>query len=182
MTAQFLRTRAWWRLDSAGPSAVHVARSVISLLDAAAYAAALPDDAPSLTALHDAGCFAGGIFDPGPEGWLIVRDWQLAEEATAGPEDLLAQLAEAADRNRSAAGLAGLAGLTHLADPDLAGTDLAGTDPTGASLAGADPTSTGLADPSLLSDQTIIIPRQLPGPAAERVSPAAEPVIPAPRR
>jgi hypothetical protein len=103
MAAQFLRTRAWWRLDSAGPSAVHAARSVVSLLDAAAYVEGLPGDDPSLTALADAGCFAGGVFDPGPEGWLIVRDWQLAEEATAGPEDLLAELAAAARRHRPAA-------------------------------------------------------------------------------
>jgi hypothetical protein len=106
MAAQFLRTRAWWRLDSAGPGAVPVARSVVCLLDAAAYVDGLPGDDPGLTALDDAGCFAGGIFDPGPEGWLIVRDWQLAEEVTGGPEDLLAALAEAAGRNGPAALLA----------------------------------------------------------------------------
>ena len=98
------------------PSAVHVARSVVSLLDAAAFVEALPDDDPSLAALDQAGCFTGGIFDPGPEGWLIVRDWQLADEVTAGPEDLLAQLAQAADANSTAAHLAGLTGLTGLGD------------------------------------------------------------------
>jgi hypothetical protein len=99
LVAQFLRARAWWRLDSAGANAAHAARSVVSLIDAAGYLEALPADDSSLTALDAAGCFAGGVFDPGPEGWMIVREWQLAGEATAGPEDLLAQLVRAvADR------------------------------------------------------------------------------------
>jgi hypothetical protein len=98
LLAQFLRARASWRLDSAGASARHVACSVVSLLDAASYARALPDDDPAIAALAAAGCFAGGIFDPGPVGWDIVREWQLAEKATAGPEDLLAQLVRAATR------------------------------------------------------------------------------------
>ena len=99
LVAQFLRARAWWRLDCAGANAVHVARSVVSLIDAAGYLKALPDDDPGLIALDAAGCFAGGVFDPGPEGWMIVREWQLADEATAGPEDLLAQLVRAAGRD-----------------------------------------------------------------------------------
>ena len=93
LVAQFLRARAWWRLDSAGASALPVARSVVSLLDASGYARGLPDDDPAITALDAAGCFTGGIFDPGPQGWTIVRAWQLADEASAGPEDLLAQAA-----------------------------------------------------------------------------------------
>ena len=109
MAAQFFRARAWWQLDSVGPSALHVARSVVSLLDAAAYVEGLPDDDPGLTALDAAGCFASGIFDPGPEGWGIVREWQLADEASAGPEDLLAQLAHAAARDGPGAHLASLA-------------------------------------------------------------------------
>ena len=109
LLAQFLRARAWWRLDSAGASAVHVARSVVSLIDAAGYVHALPDDDPSLVALDAAGCFAGGIFDPGPEGWMIVREWQLADEASAGPEDLLALLVRAAAHDGPAAHLASLA-------------------------------------------------------------------------
>jgi hypothetical protein len=114
MVAQFLRARSWWRLDSAGPSALHVARSVVSLLDAAAYVSGLPDDDPGLAALDAAGCFTGGIFDPGPEGWDIVRDWQLADEASAGPEDLMAQLAQVAGRDGPAAHLAGLGWLGSL--------------------------------------------------------------------
>jgi hypothetical protein len=110
LVAQFLRARAWWRLDSAGASALHVARSVVSLLDAAGYANGLADDDPGIAALDAAGCFTGGIFDPGPEGWTIVREWQLADEASAGPEELLAQLARAASHDGPAAHLASLAG------------------------------------------------------------------------
>ena len=99
LVAQFLRARAWWQLDRAGAKALHVARSVVSLLDAAGYARDLRDDDPSLVALDAAGCFAGGFFDPGPEGWAIARGWQLADEASAGPEDLLVLLARAARRD-----------------------------------------------------------------------------------
>ena len=106
LVAQFLRARAWWRLDSAGASALPVARSVVSLLDAAGYARGLPDDDPAITALDAAGCFTGGIFDPGPQGWTIVREWQLADEASAGPEDLLAQLAQAASHHAPPAHMA----------------------------------------------------------------------------
>jgi hypothetical protein len=48
LVAQFLQARAWWRLDSAGASALHVARSVVSLLDAAAYLQGIPEDDPDL--------------------------------------------------------------------------------------------------------------------------------------
>jgi hypothetical protein len=98
LVARFLRARAWWRLDSAGDSALHVARSVVSLLDGAAYLREVPDDDPDMMLLDAAGCFRGGAFDPGPEGAVIIRDWQLADEQTAGPEELLAALAAAADR------------------------------------------------------------------------------------
>jgi hypothetical protein len=109
LVAQFLRARAWWRLDSAGASALPVARSVVSLLDAAGYARSLPDDDPAIVALDAAGCFTGGIFDPGPQGWTIVREWQLADEASAGPEDLLAQLAQAASHHAPPAPMSSLA-------------------------------------------------------------------------
>ena len=86
LVAQFLRERAWWRLDSAGASAPRVARSVVSLLDAAGYLRDLPDDDPDLLALEAMGCFGGGVFDPGPGGAYIVREWQLADERSpAGP-------------------------------------------------------------------------------------------------
>jgi hypothetical protein len=98
LVAQFLRARAWWRLDTAGENALRVARSVVSLLDAAAYLCDIPDDYPALRTLAAAGCFHGGVFDPGPEGAVVIRDWQLADEQTAGPADLLEALAAAADR------------------------------------------------------------------------------------
>jgi hypothetical protein len=105
LMAQFLRARAWWRLDSAGASALPVARSVVALLDAAACLRDVPDDDPDLLALAAAGCFVGGVFDPGPEGADIIRSWQLADEPPAGPQgpqgpqgprDLLAELVRAA--------------------------------------------------------------------------------------
>jgi hypothetical protein len=64
LVAQFLQARAWWRLDSAGASALHVARSVVSLLDAAAYLPGIPEDDPDLLALQAMGCFRSGAFDP----------------------------------------------------------------------------------------------------------------------
>ena len=103
LVAQFLQARAWWRLDSAGASALHVARSVVSLLDAAAYLQGIPEDDPDLLALEAMGCFGGGDFDPGPEGAEIVKRWQLADEASAGPRDLLTELVRAANRNPKAA-------------------------------------------------------------------------------
>ncbi len=98
LVAQFLRAEAWSRLDGAGPNALRVARCVVSLLDAAAYLREVPDNDPALRALDAAGCFLGGVFDPGPEGAAIVRDWQFADEQMAGPADLLAALAAAAAR------------------------------------------------------------------------------------
>jgi hypothetical protein len=97
LVADFLRARARWRLDSAGPSALQVARSVVSLLDTAAYVLHdLPDDDPDLLALEAMGCFGSGAFDPGPEGIDIVKQWQLADEPSAHPRDLLAELVRAA--------------------------------------------------------------------------------------
>ena len=100
VVAQFLRDRAWWRLDCAGASAPRVARSVVSLLDAAGYLRDLPDDDPDLLALEAMGCFRGSVFDPGPVGAHIVREWQLADErSSAGPRELLAELVLAAHAN-----------------------------------------------------------------------------------
>ncbi len=121
LVAQFLRARAWWRLDSAGASAPHVARSVVALLDAAAYLRDVPDDDPDLLALAAAGCFASGVFDPGPEGADIIRSWQLADEPMtgsrgprklladpcdllAGPRELLAELVRARPSGRGGHG------------------------------------------------------------------------------
>ena len=98
--AQFLRARAWWRLDIAGAPALHVTRSVVSLLDAACYLERFPDNHPEIMALEAAGCFRGGAFDPGPEGWPIVTEWQLADQSTAGPADLIVELIRAAPARR----------------------------------------------------------------------------------
>jgi hypothetical protein len=102
LIAQFLRTRAWWRLDSAGASALRMARSVVALLDAAAYLRDLPEDDPDLLALAARGCFSGGVFDPGPEGADIIRGWQLADKWSAGPRELLAELVRAAHASPAA--------------------------------------------------------------------------------
>jgi len=95
MIARFLRAQAWWRLDTAGVSASRVARSVVSLLDTAMYLQDVPDDHPDVLALEAGGCFLGDVFYPGPEGAVIVREWQLADKTPAGPADLLAALAQA---------------------------------------------------------------------------------------
>jgi hypothetical protein len=104
LIAQSLRARARWRLDSAGAGPVPTARSVVALLDAAAYLHEIPDDDPDITALDAAGCFREGAFDPGPEGAMIVRGWQLAQESSGGPADLLRELARAAQRSGPGAG------------------------------------------------------------------------------
>src|SRR5271154_3342019 len=95
MIARFLRAQAWWRLDTAGVSASRVARSVVSLLDTAMYLQDVPDDHPDILALEAGGCFLGDVFYPGPEGAVIVREWQLARKPPAGSRCLLAALAQA---------------------------------------------------------------------------------------
>jgi hypothetical protein len=84
----------------AGAPARHVTRSVLSLLDAACYLERFPDDDPHIVALDTAGCFRGGAFDPGPEGWPVVTEWQLADQTTADPADLIAELVRAAPARR----------------------------------------------------------------------------------
>ena len=98
LIVKYLRAQAWSRLDTAGPNALRAARNVVSLLDTAAYLADMPDDSPVIVALEAAGCFRGDVFSPGPEGEAIVRGWQLADEQTGGPEELLSALAAAAGR------------------------------------------------------------------------------------
>jgi hypothetical protein len=96
MISRFLREQAWWRLNSAGVSALRIARNAVALLDAAAYIADLPDDHPDVEALAIAGCFRRGAFDPGHKGLAVVRGWNLADQPTADPRDLLAAMADAA--------------------------------------------------------------------------------------
>jgi hypothetical protein len=117
LVAQFLQARARWRLDSAGASASHAARSVVSLLDAAGYLRDVPDDDPDIVTLDAAGCFRGEAFDPGPEGAFLVRRWQLADVASAGPRELLTALAQAALKTAPAAGPTPIAKATPAARP-----------------------------------------------------------------
>jgi hypothetical protein len=63
----------------------------------------IPEDDPDLLALQAMGCFRSGAFDPGPEGAEIAKRWQLADEALAGPRDLLTGLVRAANRNPKSA-------------------------------------------------------------------------------
>jgi hypothetical protein len=100
MVTQYIREQAWWRLDSPGPSAVRVARSVVALLDAAACIDELPEDHPDFAELDRAGCFAGGAFDPGEAGLSVVRGWELADEPTGAEQNLLGTLAVTVSAHR----------------------------------------------------------------------------------
>ncbi|GAA1541084.1 hypothetical protein GCM10009678_24480 [Actinomadura kijaniata] len=101
MIAEYLRPVAQWRIDRAEPrDEGRNARAAIGLLDAAAYLAALDDGDPAVARLAVAGCFTVDGFDPGPEGEAIVRDWHY-ESVAGGPADLLAALADAAERARA---------------------------------------------------------------------------------
>ncbi|GAA2305473.1 hypothetical protein GCM10010149_64100 [Nonomuraea roseoviolacea subsp. roseoviolacea] len=84
--AAYFRAQARRRLDRVESNdAGRNARSALALLDAAAYAAALPDDDPLIERLAEAGCFGapggedGFVFDPGPEGTRMVRLWEGGE-------------------------------------------------------------------------------------------------------
>ena len=95
--AGHLRDRARWRLDR-----VHLrdddwnARCALALLDAAAYAEALPEDDPMVLALREAGCFGPegrDGFTPGEaagliDSWHVGEPWDLRTAipaATAAP-------------------------------------------------------------------------------------------------
>ena len=96
MVARFLRDQARWRLDSPGVSAIRAARSALALLDAAVCIEWLPDQHPDLAELDRAGCFRGGVFDPGQAGLAVVRGWELTDRPTGSRQNLLAALAVAA--------------------------------------------------------------------------------------
>jgi len=100
MVTQYIREQAWWRLDSPGLSAIRVARSVVALLDAVACLNDVPEDHPDLEELDRAGCFAGGVFDPGEAGLAVVRGWELADQPTGTEQDLLGALAVTVSANR----------------------------------------------------------------------------------
>ena len=98
LVAEFLCAQASWRLAEAGSDPVAAARCAAALLDAAAYVAALADDDRDLLLLSRRGCFRGDAFDPGPVGRSIARRWQFSGGPQAGPRDLIAALALAADQ------------------------------------------------------------------------------------
>jgi hypothetical protein len=94
MIAECLRRHAWWRLNRADArDDGRNARSAVALLDAAAYAADLPDDAAVITRLAAAECFSGDEFRLNEVAERIVRFWHY-EEACGGPADLLDAIAE----------------------------------------------------------------------------------------
>src|ERR1700759_2177479 len=100
MVARFVREQAWWRLDTPGVSAIRAARCVVALLDAAGCISGLPENHPDLEELDQAGCFADGVFAPGPAGFAVVRGWELADEPTGATQDLLAALAVTVSADR----------------------------------------------------------------------------------
>jgi hypothetical protein len=100
MVTEYIRAQAWWRLDSPGPSAIRVARSVVALLDAAACIDELPEDHPDFEELDRAGCFATGEFDPGEAGLAVVRGWELADQPTGTEQNLLGTLAVTVSADR----------------------------------------------------------------------------------
>jgi len=98
MIAEYVRTRARWRLDRADEADEgRNARSAIGLIDAATYAEQLDESDRVIVRLTVAGCFVHGRFHPGVEGDQIIRFWHY-ETAEGGPADLLEALAAAAER------------------------------------------------------------------------------------
>lgn len=94
MIAECLRRHAWWRLNRADArDDGRNARSAVALLDAAAYAAELPEDAPVITRLSAAGCFSDDELRLNEVAERIVRFWHY-EEAAGGPAELLDAIAE----------------------------------------------------------------------------------------
>ncbi len=100
MIAECLRRYAWWRLNRADErDEGRNARSAIALLNAAAYAADLPEDAPVLTRLSSGGNFSDEEFRLPEAAERIVRFWHY-EEAGGKPEDLLEAIAAMAEHPR----------------------------------------------------------------------------------
>lgn len=93
LIADCLRRYAWWRLNRADErDEGRNARSAVALLDAAAYAAALPDDSPVVARLTAAGCFKDDKFHLRPPAERLVRFWHYDDEAGL-PADLLEAIA-----------------------------------------------------------------------------------------
>jgi hypothetical protein len=173
MIARFLRAQAWWRLDTAGVSASRVARSVVSLLDTAMYLQDVPDDHPDVLALEAGGCFLGDAFYPGPEGAVIVREWQLADKTPAGPADLLAALAQAVGPLKPVIDPERRPG-PAIDAPQQPGTAAPGIQP-GPAAAGVQPGPAALKVPQQSGPAAVKVPQQSGTVAAEVPrEPAAE--------
>ena len=97
MIAECLRRYAWWRLNRSDEhDEGRNARSAVALLNAAAYVAELPEDAPVITRLCAAGTFTGEEFRLPVPAERIVRFWHY-EERGGAPEDLLEAIAAMAE-------------------------------------------------------------------------------------
>jgi hypothetical protein len=93
MIAECLRRYAWWRLNRSDEhDEGRNARSAVALLNAAAHAAELPEDAPVIARLSAAGTFADGEFRLPLPAERIVRFWHY-EEPGGSPDDLLEAIA-----------------------------------------------------------------------------------------
>jgi hypothetical protein len=98
MIAEYLRTRARWRLDRADENDGGAnARSAIGLIDAAAYAESLQDSDRLIVRLTVAGCFAMGRYTPGVEGERMIRFWHY-DDPEGDPGDLFEALMAAAEK------------------------------------------------------------------------------------
>lgn len=97
MIAECLRRYAWWRLNrSDEQDEGRNARSAIALLNAAAYAAELPEDAPVISRLCTAGSLTGDEFHLPSSAERIVRFWHY-EETAGNPDELLEAIAAMAE-------------------------------------------------------------------------------------
>jgi hypothetical protein len=97
MIAECLRRYAWWRLNRSDEhDEGRNARSAVALLNAAAYAADLPEDAPVIGRLCAGGNLSGEEFQLPVTAERIVRFWHY-EEPGGDPDDLLNAIASMAE-------------------------------------------------------------------------------------
>jgi hypothetical protein len=97
MIAECLRRYAWWRLNRSDEhDEGRNARSAVALLNAAAYAADLPEDAPVIGRLCAGGNLSGEEFRLPVTAERIVRFWHY-EEPGGDPDDLLNAIAAMAE-------------------------------------------------------------------------------------
>lgn len=97
MIAECLRRYAWWRINRSDEhDQGRNARSAVALLNAAAYAAELPEDAPVIARLSMAGSLSDEEFRLPVPAERIVRFWHY-EEPGGTPDDLLDAIAAMAE-------------------------------------------------------------------------------------